>query len=84
MLRKDPQVRRLIEGEKYVDCIGKPLKLLGYVFCQLQMGDNFIKKARILAAKEGVKSIVGREWLTTLKCKMVQNPVGESEINVIE
>ena len=35
-------------------------------------------------AKEGSKSIVRREWLSTLKFVIVQNPVGESENNVIE
>ena len=46
MRGKDLQVRRIIEGEKYVDFNGKPLKLLGYVFCQLQVGEKFIKEAR--------------------------------------
>ena len=54
------------------------------MFCQLQVGEKFIKKARILVAKEGMKSIVGREWLSTLKFKMIQNSVVESVINVIE
>ena len=84
MRRADLQVRPMIEEEKYVDFKGKPLKLLGYVFCQLQVGEKFIKKARNLVAKEGMKSIRGREWLSTLKFKMIQNSVGESVINVIE
>ena len=29
-------------------------------------------------------SIVGREWLSRLKFKMVQNPVGGSEIIVVQ
>ena len=43
-----------------------------------------MKKARILVAKEKMKSIVGREWLSTLKFYRIQNSVGESVINVIE
>ena len=54
------------------------------MFCQLQVGKKVKKKTKILVAKEGTKSIVGREWLSTLKFVMVQKPVGESEINVIE
>ena len=84
MGRKDLQVRRMVEGEKYVDFNGKPLNLLDYVFSQLQVGEKFIKKARILVAKEGMKSIVGREWLSTLKFKLIQNPTCDSKINVFE
>ena len=84
MRRKDLQVRLMVEEEKYVDFNGKPLNLLGFVFCQVQVGETFNKKARILVAREGTKSIVGRELLSTLKFVMVQNPVGESDINVIE
>ena len=61
MRRADLQVRPMVEEENNVDFNKKPLKLLGYVFCQLQVGEKFIKKARILLAKEGMKSIVGRE-----------------------
>ena len=32
MKREKLQVRPMIEGERYVDFIGKPLQLLGYVF----------------------------------------------------
>ena len=38
MRRADLQVRSMVEEEKYVDFNGKPLQLLGYVFCQLQVG----------------------------------------------
>ena len=84
MRRKDLQVIRMVEGEKYVDLNDKALNLLGYVFCQLQVGEKFINKARILVAREGTKSIVGTEWLSTVKFVIIQNPVGESEFNVIE
>ena len=84
MRKEELHVRRMVEGEKYVDFNGKPLNLLGYVFCQLQVGENFIMKARILVAREGTKSIVGRKWLSTLMFLMVQNPVGESEVDIIE
>ena len=44
MRRKDLQVRRKVEAEKYVDFDSKPLNRLGYVFCQLQVGEKFMKK----------------------------------------
>ena len=50
-----------------MDFNGKPLNLLGYVFCELQVGDAYIKKCRVLVARSGAKSIIGREWLTTLR-----------------
>ena len=43
MKRETFPVREMIEGEKYVDFNGKPLNLLGYVFCELQVGNQYIK-----------------------------------------
>ena len=45
-------VREMVDGQMYVDFNGKPLQLLGYVFCELQVNDTYIKKARILIAKK--------------------------------
>ena len=83
MKRKELPVRKMIEGERYVDFNGKPLKLLGNVFCELQVNDSYIKKARILIARSGSKSIIGREWLTTLRYKL-QPQKAELEVNSIE
>ena len=52
------------------------------MFCELQVNDSYIKKARILIAKNGTKSIIGREWLTTLRYKLA--PEGELKVNTIE
>ena len=82
MKREKLQVRPMIENERYVDFNGKPLKLLGYVFCELQVNDSYVKKARILIAKKGTKSIIGREWLSTLRYKLV--PEGYLKVNAIE
>ena len=70
MKREKLPVRQMIEGERYVDFNGKPLQLLGYVVCDLQVNDSYIRKARILIARSGAKSILGREWLTTLRYKL--------------
>ena len=77
MKRGTLPVREMIEGENYVDFNGKPLNLLGYVFCELQVGNQYIKKAKILIAKKGTKSIIGREWLSTLRYRFT--PVNEGE-----
>ena len=82
MKREKLQVRPMIENERYVDFNGKPFKLLGYVFFEIQANDSYIKKARILIAKNGMKSIIGREWLSTLRHKLV--PEGELEVNVVD
>ena len=37
-------LRQMIEGERYVDFNGKPLQLLGHVFCELQVKDSYIRK----------------------------------------
>ena len=71
MMRDELQVRLMIEDERYVDFSGIPLKLMGYAFCELQVNDSYVKKARILIAKPGTKSIIGREWLSTLRYKLV-------------
>ena len=53
MRRNNLQVRRMVEGEKYVDFNDKPLSLLGYVFRQLQVVEMFIKKAKIVKPEKG-------------------------------
>ena len=83
MKRETLPVREMIEGEKYVDFNGKPLNLLGYVFCELQVGNQYIKKARILNANKGTKSIVGREWLSTLRYRFTPVNEGELEVNSV-
>ena len=85
MKRDKLQVREMIKKcEKYEDFSGKQLNLLGYVFCQLQVGDQFIKKARILVSSKGSRSIIGREWLSTLRYKFEPVVAGKSEVNSIE
>ena len=71
----------MIEGKKYVDINGKLLNLLGYLLCELQVGNQYIKKARILIAKKETMSIIGREWLSTLRYRFT--PVNEGELEVI-
>ena len=75
----------MVDGEKYVNFNGKPLQLLGFVFCELQLNDTYIKKAaRKLIAKKGTKSIIGKEWLSTLKYKLIPEQKGELEVNLRE
>ena len=50
-------VREMIEAERYVKFKGKSLQLLGYVFCELQVNDSYI---RILIARSGSKSTIER------------------------
>ena len=45
-------VRELIKGVSYVDFNGNPINLLGYVFCEMQVGDQYIRNTRILVAKK--------------------------------
>ena len=59
-------VRPLPEDEKYVDYNKQPVNLLGYIFCELEVGGKYIRKARILVARPGAKSIVGGDWLNYL------------------
>ena len=55
---------------------------MGYIYCELEVGTRRIKKARILVARKGVKSIVGRDWLSHMEYKIVQKKPGESDKSV--
>ena len=37
------QVRKFIKAEWYEEISFKPSNLLGYIFCELQVGDQYIK-----------------------------------------
>ena len=77
-------VREMIDDERYVDFNRRPLPLLGYLFVSIQVGKTRISKARVLVAKKGAKSIVGRDWLTALKYKIEQPMTrGENIVNSI-
>ena len=59
---------------------GKPLELLGgCVFFDLRVGGKYFQKARLLVAKKGVKSVVAREWLATLKYTLSQGSGGSQK-----
>ena len=84
MQRDNLQVLQTIKGGRYVDFTGKPVNLLEYVFCELQVGNQYNKKARILVATSGTKSIIGRELLSTLKYIIAPANEGECEVNSIK
>ena len=83
MKREKLPVRQKIEGERLVDFIRKPLQLLEYVFCELQVNEGYFRKARTLIARSGTKSIIGSEWLTTLRYTL-EPEKGVLEVNSIE
>ena len=51
---------------------------------ELQVGDQDNKKARILVDKKGTKSIIGREWLSTLRYPFTPENKDEWEVNSVE
>ena len=54
------------------------------MFVSIQVGKTRMSKARVLVAKKGSKSIVGRDWLTALKYKIEQPTTrGENNVNSI-
>ena len=77
-------VRDMIDGERYVDFNRRPLPLLGNMFVSIQVGKTKMSKARVLVAKKGAKSIVGRDWLTVMKYR-IEPPItkGENVVNSI-
>ena len=42
MKRENLPIQEMVENERYVDFNGKPLRLLGYVFCELQVNDSYV------------------------------------------
>ena len=58
--------RPLPKNEEYCEYNEKPLNLLGFINVDDQVGKETIKKARMVIAREGKKSLVGRDWLTQL------------------
>ena len=46
-------VRPLPDDEKNVDFNKRPVNLLGYIFCELEVGEKYIRKARILVSRPG-------------------------------
>ena len=77
-------VRKMIDNERYVDFNRRPLPILGYMFVSVQVGKTRMSKARVLVAKKGSKSIVGRDWLKALKYNIEQPTTeGENSVNSI-
>ena len=71
MRRKTLFIRELPNDEEYVDFNRQKLNLLGYVFCQLEVGNSKLQKARILVAEKEAKSLIGRDWLNAFNYKVM-------------
>ena len=57
---------------------------MGYMFFSLQVKGNRVSIARVLVAKIGTKMIVGRDWLTAVRYKVVHSTEeGENSINCV-
>ena len=69
------------EIERYVDFNRRPIPLLGYMFVSIQVGKTKMSKARVLVAKKGAKSIIGRDWLTALNYR-IEPPITKRENTV--
>ena len=66
-------VREMIDNERYVGFNKKPLPLLGYIIVSVLVMGIRVSKARVLVARRGTKPVVGRDWLTALRCKSVHS-----------
>ena len=78
-------------NDRYVYFNKRPVDLLGYIFCELEVGKKYIRKTKILGCRSGAKSIIGRDWLNYLhysiepkkggKLNTINNMDKESEIS---
>ena len=62
-------IRESPSDEEYADFNRRKLNLLGDIFCQLEVGNSKLQKARIFVAEKGTKSLIGRDWLNTFNDK---------------
>ena len=81
--RKTLFIRQLPEDEENVDFNKRKLNFLCYVFCQLEVGDSKLQKARILVAGRGAKSVIGRDWLNAFNYKLVSPNQNEGNQNYL-
>ena len=51
------------KSKEYVDYKGRPLNLLGNTTVDVKGGKKTIKNATVVIAREGKKSLIGRDWL---------------------
>ena len=74
------------EGEIYTDYNKKKLDLMGVLYGNVKVGEKCIERARILVAREGVKALIGRDWLSQLQYEITPDLCGleESVMRVIE
>ena len=57
-------------SEKYVNFTGKPLNLLEYIFCEIQLGEQNIKNTSIHSSSKKTNKVNDRqEWLSALQNK---------------
>ena len=61
----------------------KPVNLLGYILCELEVGNKYIRKARILVARPGAKSIVGIDWFNYLQYRIEPKSKFSNSVNCI-
>ena len=64
--------RPLSKKEQYVYYNGKTLNLLGIITVDVQVGKRNIKKARLVIARDGKRSLIGRDWLTQLNSHVAE------------
>ena len=62
--------RPLPKGEEYVDYNGRPLNLLGFKTLDVKVGKKQIKKARVVITRDKKKSLIRRDWLTSLNFRV--------------
>ena len=64
--------RPLPKNEAHVDYDGKPLKLIGFINVDVQVGKRTIKRAQIVIARDRKRSLVRRDWLTQLTYRVAE------------
>ena len=65
------------ENESYVDYNNQPINLVGLINVEVQVGKRKIKNARIVITRDGIRSLIGRDWLAHLNYH-----VGEANRNI--
>ena len=65
--------RPLPKNKEYVHYNGGPLNLLGFTTADVKVGEQTLKQARIVIAREGRTSLIEKDWLAKLNFKVAES-----------
>ena len=75
--------RPLWKKEEFLDYNGRPPNLFGFISVDVQVGKRNMKKARLIIARDGKRSLIGRDWLAQLNFHAAEAKQSSEYKNII-